>query len=52
MTKPATKPAPDQATEQEKPALRVERVEFSEAVKEAIRINLRIAKNASQNNEG
>ena len=34
--------------EQEKPALRVERVELPEAIKEAIRINLQIAKNASK----
>ena len=48
----ATKSAADSATQPaEKPALRVEQVELSEAITEAIRINLQIAKNASRKND-
>jgi hypothetical protein len=42
-------PAPSsQASEDEKPALRVERVDLPTAILEAIKTNLQIAKNASK----
>jgi hypothetical protein len=45
----AVKKAPQDSSQDEerKPALRVEHFELSEAIKEAIKINLQIAKNAS-----